>query len=54
MTHGNLKSILREGVVEKSIQILRSHGKSDNEIKEMMLKDFAITEKSLDRIMKAK
>lgn len=54
MTHDNLKNILREGVVEKSIQILRSHGKSDNEIKEMMLKDFAITEKNLDQIMKAK
>ena len=54
MTHGNLKNILREGVVEKSIQILRDHGKSDNEIKEMMLKDFAITEKNLDQIMKAK
>ena len=54
MTHDNLKNILREGVVEKSIQILRSHGKSDNEIKEMMLKDFAITEEKSDQIMKTK
>lgn len=54
MTHGNLKNILREGVVEKSIQILRNHGKSDSEIKGMMVKDFAITEKKVDQIMKTK
>lgn len=53
MVHDNLKNILREAVVEKSTQILRNHGKSDSEIKEMMLKDFAITEKTLDQIMKA-
>ena len=53
MTHDNLKDIFREGVVEKSIQILRKHGKSDSEIREMMLRDFAITEKNLDQIMKA-
>ena len=54
MTHDNLKNILREGIVEKSIQILRNHGKDDNEIKEMMLKDFAITEEKSDQIMKTK
>lgn len=54
MKHNNLKNMLREGVVKKSIQILRNRGKSDSEIKEMMLKDFAITEKNLDQIMKAK
>lgn len=54
MTHDNLKNTLREGVVEKSIQILRNYGKSDNEIKEMMLKDFAIAEKNLDQLMKTK
>lgn len=41
MTHEDLRDVLREGIVEKSIQILRNHGKSDREIKEMMLKDFA-------------
>ena len=54
MKHNNLKNMLREGVVKKSIQILRNRGKSDSEIKEMMLKDFAITEKNLDQIMKVK
>lgn len=53
MTPDNLKGIFREGIVRKSVQILRNHKKSDSEIKEMMLKDFAINEKKLDRIMKA-
>lgn len=51
MEHNNLKDVLREGIVEKSVQILRAHGKDDTEIKATILKDFSISEKSLDRIL---
>lgn len=48
-----VKAAMREKVVEKSIEILRSHGKSESEIKEMMLKDFSIGENTLDKLMKS-
>ncbi|MDO4314965.1 MAG: hypothetical protein Q4C45_04250 [Oscillospiraceae bacterium] len=53
MEHDGLRDVLREGIVEKSIQILRAHGKSDQEIKAMMLKDFSISEKTPARILSA-
>lgn len=34
-----------------SVQILREHGKSDEEIRSMMLNDFHIEEKTLDEIL---
>lgn len=33
---------MRQGIVEKSAQILRKHGKSEEEIRFMMLCDFHI------------
>lgn len=53
MERTNLRDTLREGIVEKSIQILREHGKSDKEIKKMILKDFSISENSVDKILSA-
>lgn len=53
MEHSNLRDTLREDIVEKSVQILRAHGKSDKEIKEMVLKDFSINESFLDKILSA-
>ena len=41
MPEGTVRDMLRREIVGKSIQILRSHGKSDDEIKEMMLNDFS-------------
>lgn len=42
---------MRRKIVERSVQILREHGKSDGEIRVMMLKDFRISESALDEIM---
>lgn len=44
MQGNTIRDTLREEIVGKSIQILRSHGKSEKEIKDMMLKDFSIEE----------
>lgn len=38
-------------IVGKSVQILRSHGKSNTEIREMMAKDFSKSEKELNRML---
>lgn len=43
---------MRRVIVEKSVQILREHGRSDEEIREMLLKDFQIDEDTLAEIMK--
>jgi len=53
MLQGDIKNMAREGIVKKSIQILRTHGKSEEEIKKMMLKDFSIKEEVLDKLLKA-
>lgn len=55
MLSGNdsIRNVCRIGIVEKSIQILRAHGKSDVEIRSMMLKDFSIGEETLDKLLKA-
>lgn len=52
MEHDNLRDTFREGIVEKSIQILRAHGRNDNEIKKMILKNFSIKENVLDNLLK--
>lgn len=52
MQRNTIRDTLREEIVDKSIQILRSHGKSEKEIKDMMLKDFSIEEKVLDNLLK--
>lgn len=51
MQNDTTRDILRKGIVGKSIQILRTHGKSDAEIKSMMLKDFSISEKALEELL---
>ena len=53
MPEGTVRDMLRREIVGKSIQILRSHGKSDDEIKEMMLNDFSISEAVLDELLNA-
>lgn len=44
---------MRRGIVEKSVQILRERGKSDEEIRSIILNDFRIEEKVLDEILSA-
>lgn len=43
---------MRRVIVEKSVQILREHGQSDEEIREILLKDFRIDQDTLAEIMK--
>lgn len=51
MSEGTVKDMFRREIVGKSIQILRSHGKADEEIREMMLNDFSISETVLDELL---
>lgn len=53
MQQDMIKDQMRQGIVEKSVQILRNHGKSDEEIRSMILNDFRIEEKVLDEILSA-
>ena len=53
MPRDTTRDQMRRGIVEKSVQILRSHGKSDEEIRSMILNDFHIEEKVLDEILNA-
>lgn len=54
MRHDTTRDTLRKGIVNKSIQILRTHGKSDAEIESMMRKDFSISEQELAELLKTK
>lgn len=51
MLHDSIKDKARARIVEKSIEILRAHGKDEKEIKEMMLKDFSIKEETLNELL---
>lgn len=51
MPEETVKDMFRSEIVSKSIQILRSHGKTDEEIKEMLLNDFSISETALDELL---
>lgn len=53
MQHDTIRDQMRRGIVEKSVQILRGHGKSDEEIRSMILNNFHIEEKVLDEILNA-
>lgn len=53
MQHDTIRDQMRRSIVEKSVQILRRHGKSDEEIRSMILNDFCIEEKVLDEIFSA-
>lgn len=46
-----IRSRIRQKIAEKSIQILRRHGKSDKEIRSVILHDFQIEENVLDGIL---
>lgn len=52
MEPDKIRDQMRRGVVEKSIEILRRHGKSDKEIRAMISSDFRIDEESLSELLK--
>ena len=54
MTSRAIRDMMRQGIIEKSIQILRRHGMSEEKIRKMILNDFCIDEKTLEEIMNAK
>lgn len=53
MQSDNIKGQIRQRIVEKSVQILRKYGKSSEEIRSIILCDFHIEEKALDKILNA-
>ena len=48
-----LKERLRSEIVQRSIGILRAHGKKDAEIREMLRKDFSLSDAALDDLLRA-
>jgi len=46
-----LRRAAREGIVERSIRILRSHGMSDSDIRKLVRKDFGVEEQVLDKML---
>lgn len=46
-----IREQMRLGIVEKSIEVLRRHGKSEDEIRAMMRNCFHIGEKALQELM---
>lgn len=42
---------MRRGVVEQSVQVLRRHGMSDEEIRTRILRDFHIDEETLNKLL---
>lgn len=51
MRPDTIKDRMRREIVEKSIEILRGHGKRDEEIRSMLLHDFHIDEETLDELL---
>jgi len=51
MKKDEIKSSLREGVVIRSIQIMRSQGLSDEKIKEKMMQSFSLDEETINSIL---
>lgn len=53
MQHDAIRNQMRRGVAEQSVQILRRHGKSDEEIRFMLSGAFRLDEKELNEILNA-
>jgi len=51
MKKDEIKSSLREGVVIRSIQIMRSQDLSDEKIKEKMMQSFSLDEETINSIL---
>ncbi len=48
----NLRDIFRNEILSHSIRILRGHGRSDEEIKTELLRDFSVKAEVLDEMLK--
>lgn len=51
MQSNDIKSSLKEGVVKRSIGIMRNNGMSDKKIKEKMMEDFSLDEETIDKLL---
>lgn len=51
MEEDAIRTDLRERIASSSVQILRSRGMSDEEIKSELLRDFFLTEEQVDKIL---
>jgi len=50
MQHDTVKNNLREGIVKRSIEVLRHNNMSEEKIKKMMMKSFSLDEETIDRL----
>lgn len=51
MQSNDIKSSLKEGVVKRSIGIMRNNGMSDEKIKEKMMESFSLDEETIDKLL---
>lgn len=51
MKENEIKNIFREEIIKKSIGTLRSYGKSDDEIKEILSKNFSQSKEKIDELL---
>lgn len=49
---GNLRDVFRNEILAHSIRILREHGRSDEEIKIELLRDFSVEPEVLDEMLR--
>jgi len=51
MQHDTIKNSLREGIVIKSIEVMRKDGVDDEAIKKKMMECFSLDEETMDRLL---
>lgn len=47
-----IRSSMKEGIVEKSIEVMRGNGMSDEAIKEKIMQSFSMDAETVDNLMK--
>ena len=52
MQNDTIKNNLREGIVERSIEVLRRNGMSEEEIKKKLTESFSLDEEAISRLFK--
>lgn len=48
---GEIHNEARQWILEESIRVLRNQGKSDEEIREILLRSFSVSEEDLDQLL---
>jgi len=51
MVHSDLRTNFRDGIVEKSIKVMRKDGIIDEVIKKKMMESFSSDEETIDRLL---